>query len=118
MKSAEDIARAWLDAFNAHDVPRVVSLYADECTHTSPTLRALHPQTGGKLHGKAALTTWWDDAMKRLPGIRYEMTALTADSRQVLIEYLRHAPSESVMPVAEVFEVRGGKITASRVYHG
>ena len=116
--SPERIARAWLEAFNAHDVPAVVALYAEACTHTSPKIRALHPETGGKLVGKAALNTWWSDALKRLPGIRYELTAMTADHHQVLIEYLRHAPDEAVMPVAEVFEVRGGQISASRVYHG
>ena len=118
MKSAEALARAWLDAFNAHDVAAVVALYAEACTHTSPKIRTLHPDTGGKLVGKAALTTWWSDAMKRLPGIRYEATAVTADEKQVMIEYLRHAPNEPVMPVAEVFEVHDGQIVASRVYHG
>ncbi len=116
--SAEAIARAWLAAFNAHDVAGVVALYAEACTHTSPKIRALHPETGGKLVGKAALTQWWHDALQRLPGIRYEATAVTADASQVLIEYLRHAPNEAVMPVAEVFEVRDGQIVASRVYHG
>jgi ketosteroid isomerase-like protein len=118
MKTAEQLARAWLEAFNAHDVPKLVALYADACTHTSPKIRTLHPETGGKLVGKAALTQWWADAMKRLPGLRYEATAVTADEQQVVIEYLRHAPHEAVLPVAEVFEVRDGSITASRVYHG
>lgn len=118
MKCPEAIARAWLEAFNAHDVAGVVALYAEACTHTSPKIRALHPQTDGKLVGKAALSTWWSDAMKRLPGIRYEATAITADATRALVEYLRHAPGEQVMPVAEVFEVRDGLIEASRVYHG
>jgi ketosteroid isomerase-like protein len=52
------IARAWLDAFNRHDVDALVALYADDATHTSPKIRALHPDTGGKLVGKAALATW------------------------------------------------------------
>jgi steroid delta-isomerase-like uncharacterized protein len=118
VKTAEQLARAWLEAFNAHDVAALVALYADACTHTSPKIRALYPETGGQLVGKAALTQWWADAMKRLPGLRYEATAVTAEERRVVIEYLRHAPNEAVMPVAEVFEVRDGKITASRVYHG
>jgi limonene-1,2-epoxide hydrolase len=112
------IARAWLEAFNAHDVEALVALYAEAATHTSPKIRALHPQTGGKLVGKAALTAWWKDANARLPGLRYEATALTANGERVFLEYLRHAPGQEVMPVAEVFEVRDGKIVASRVYHG
>jgi ketosteroid isomerase-like protein len=114
----EAIALAWLDAFNAGDVTKLVALYAEDCTHTSPKIRALHPETGGKLLGRAALTTWWTDAMKRLPGLRYEKTAVTANEERVFLEYVRHAPDGPPMPVAEVFDVRGGKIVASRVYHG
>jgi ketosteroid isomerase-like protein len=112
------IARAWLDAFNAHDVDALVALYAEEATHTSPKIRALHPTTGGKLLGKAALAAWWRDANARLPGLRYEATAIVADEAHAIIEYVRHAPGESPMPVAEAFDVRGGTIVASRVYHG
>ncbi|MFZ5439298.1 MAG: nuclear transport factor 2 family protein [Myxococcota bacterium] len=114
----EVIAQHWLDAFNEGDVTKLVSLYADDCTHTSPKLRTLHPETGGKIVGKAALTTWWTDAMKRLPGLRYEKTSLTANDDRVFLEYVRHAPDAAPMPVAEVFDLKDGRIFASRVYHG
>jgi hypothetical protein len=116
--SHEVLAQTWLDAFNAGDVAALVSLYADDCTHTSPKIRALHPETLGQLVGKKALTTWWTDAMTRLPGLRYEKTAITANDDRVFLEYVRHAPDAAPMPVAEVFDVRHGKIVASRVYHG
>lgn len=113
-----EIGRAWMRAFNAHDVDALVALYADDATHTSPKIRALHPGTGGKLVGKAALATWWRDANARLPNLRYEETAITANASRVIVEYLRHAPNEAVMPVAEAFDIANGKIVASRVYHG
>ena len=113
-----EIARAWLRAFNAYDVEALVALYAEDCTHTSPKIRALHPETGGKLVGKEALAKWWRDAIARLKGLRYEETALTANDERVFIEYLRHAPNEPPMPVAEAFDIRDGRIQASRVFHG
>ncbi|HEY8090150.1 MAG TPA: nuclear transport factor 2 family protein [Polyangiaceae bacterium] len=113
-----EIARAWLRAFNAADVDALVALYDDDATHTSPKIRALHPDTGGRLAGKAALTAWWKGAIARLPGLRYEATALTADDARVVLEYVRHAQGEPPMLVAEAFEVRAGRIVASRVYHG
>ena len=116
--TALQIARAWLDAFNAHDVDALVALYADDATHTSPKIRALHPDSGGRLVGKVTLATWWRAANARLPGLRYEATAIVADEARAIIEYVRHAPNEPPMPVAEAFDVRGGKIVASRVYHG
>jgi limonene-1,2-epoxide hydrolase len=113
-----EIARAWLSAFNAHDVARLVLLYDENATHTSPKIRALHPETGGKIVGRAALAAWWKGAIARLPGLRYEEIAVTANSERVFLEYIRHAPNEPPMPVAEVFDLRGGAIVASRVYHG
>ena len=112
------VARAWLQAFNAHDVPALLALYAEDARHSSPKIRALHPDTGGALTGHAALGRWWSEANARLPGLRYEETRLTADDTCVFMEYLRHAPGEPPMPVAEVLEVRAGKIVSSRVYHG
>jgi ketosteroid isomerase-like protein len=119
--SAEEnlrIARAWLAAFNAHDVAALVALYATDGVHTSPKLRARQPETGGRIAGREALARWWSDAIARLPGLRYEPATLTADAARVWLEYTRHADGEAPMPVAEVFEVRDGLIVASRVFHG
>ena len=112
------LGRAWIDAFNAHDVERLVSLYDENATHTSPKIRALHPETGGKLIGREHLAEWWRDSNRRIPGLHYPTIHIIADESRVLIEYLRHAPNESPMPVAEAFDIRDGKIVASRVYHG
>jgi hypothetical protein len=112
------IAERWLEAFNAHDVDALVALYAEDATHTSPKIRTLHPETGGKLVGRPALAAWWRDSNARLPGLRYELTAITASEERVFIEYVRHAPGQAPSPVAEVFDARGGQIVASRVYHG
>lgn len=112
------IGHKWVRAFNAHDVDALVALYADDATHTSPKIRALHPDTGGKLRGKSAIAAWWRDAIQRLPTLRYEATSFTADDNRVFVEYLRKVQGEPDLPVAEVFEVISGKIVASRVYHG
>ena len=115
------LARRWLACFERADLEGLVALYAEGAVHTSPKIRALHPATGGKLIGKAALRAWWQDAFARLPGLRYEEQALTADaaSGRVFMEYLRHAPGEPDLPVAEALDVGSdGRIVASRVFHG
>ncbi len=114
----EDIAHAWLAAFNKYDVDALVSLYAEDATHTSPKIRAMHPEGLGMLRGRAALAAWWRESNARLPGLRYELTAVTANDERVFIEYMRHAPDQEPMPVAEVFDIHDGLIVASRVYHG
>lgn len=112
------IARRWLDCFARHDLDGLLDLYADDAVHTSPKIRARHPDTGGVLRGKPALRAWWSDAFARLPDLGYELTALTVDRARVFMEYQRRTAGEPDMPVAEVLEIAHGRIAASRVYHG
>ena len=112
-----DVARRWLAAFNAGDVEAVVELYADDSVHESPKVRNTMPGSEGKLKGKAAMRNWWNLALARQPGITYELTALTSDQSRAVIEYVRRAPGEEPLAVAEAFEVHNGKIVHSVVYH-
>ncbi|HEY4119560.1 MAG TPA: nuclear transport factor 2 family protein [Byssovorax sp.] len=112
------LGRAWLAAFNDGDLDRLVGLYAEQATHTSPKLRAREPSTNGRITGRAALRAWWADAFARLPGLRYDELTVTADDARVFLEYERRAPDEPPYVVAEVFDVEAGRIVASRVYHG
>jgi ketosteroid isomerase-like protein len=116
--SLRDIATRWLDCFARHDLDGLLALYAEDAVHTSPKIRVRHPETGGVLRGKASLRAWWSDAFARLPGLGYDLIALTGDDDRVFMEYVRRAPGEPDMPVAEVLDVVDGAIVASRVYHG
>ena len=112
------IARSWLACFERADLDGLLALYHDDAVHTSPKIRVLHPETGGELRGKPALRAWWQGAFARLPGLRYQERSLTSDGERVFMEYVRHAPGEPDLPVAEVLVVEAGLIVARRVYHG
>jgi len=112
------IAHAWFEAFNSHNLEKLLSLYDDEAEHFSPKLKIRHPETNGLVTGKNALRTWWQDAFDRLPTLNYKVTSLTANSDRVFMEYIRTVENEEKMLVAEVLEIKEGNIVASRVYHG
>jgi hypothetical protein len=113
------LAQRWLAAFNAKDLEALLALYQDDAVHVSPKLRDRQPETKGEIRGVPALWVWWRDALDRLPGLRYELTRLTAMEDRVFMEYVRHNPGDPDLLVAEVLEVgAGGRIRASRVYHG
>ena len=112
------IAMLWFKAFNAHHLEKLLSLYDDEAQHFSPKLKVRHPETQGLVTGKEALRTWWQDAFDRLPSLHYKVTSLTSNSDRVFMEYSRTVDNEEQMLVAEVLEIKDGKIIASRVYHG
>jgi ketosteroid isomerase-like protein len=112
------IAQRWFDAFNEHDLEKLLSLYHEEAEHYSPKLKIRMPETNGLVSGKAALRAWWQDAFDRLPSLNYTYTTLTADEERVFMEYIRRVDNEPDMFVAEVLEIKDGLIVASRVYHG
>ncbi|HEX8517387.1 MAG TPA: nuclear transport factor 2 family protein [Bacteroidia bacterium] len=120
MKQEENIkiAKAWFKAFNDHDLEALLSLYHNNASHFSPKLKTRKPETNGFVKGKSALREWWQDAFERLPTLNYNYTSLTANEERVFMEYIRKVDDEEDMLVAEVLEISGGSITASRVYHG
>ena len=112
------IAYKWFDAFNNHNLEQLLSLYDDNAQHFSPKLKIRKPETNGLVVGKEAMREWWKDAFDRLPTLHYKVTSLTANTDRVFMEYVRSVENEEDMLVAEVLEIRDGKIVLSRVYHG
>ena len=114
----QSIAMRWFEAFNAHNLEKLLSLYDDDAQHFSPKLKIRQPETNGLVIGKDAMRAWWQDSFERLPTLKYQVTSLTASTDRVFMEYIRTVADEENMLVAEVLDVRDGKIIASRVYHG
>jgi len=114
----EAIALKWFEAFNTHDLEKLLSLYHDQAKHFSPKLKIRQPETKGLISGKQALRAWWHDAFNRLPSLKYQVTALTGNDKRVFMEYVRKVDGEEDMLVAEALEIENGRIISSRVYHG
>jgi limonene-1,2-epoxide hydrolase len=114
----QHIAFRWIEAFNARELERLLDLYADDAQHYSPKLKIHQPETNGLVKGRDALRNWWRGAYERLPSLYYKPGTFTASADRVFIEYTRQVDGEPDMLVAEVFDVKEGKIVFSRVYHG
>ena len=112
------IALKWFEAFNEHNLEKLLSLYDQNAEHFSPKLKIHKPETNGLIKGKQALREWWQDAFNRLPTLNYEVIKLTADNEQVFMEYIRHVKNEEDLRVGEVLKINNGLIVFSRVYHG
>jgi SnoaL-like domain len=110
------VVARWIHHFNAHDVTSLVQLYAEGGRHTSPRIRALHPETDGDLVGRSALATWWETSLRQTPGLHYETLAIVGDESRAFVEYIRRAPGEPDRVVVERFDVQNGQIVSSRVF--
>ncbi len=117
MSKLKQIATAWFEAFNKHDLEMLLALYDDNAEHYSPKLKIHQPASNGLIKGKDELRAWWADAFNRLPDLHYHVIKLTADDEQVFMEYIRQTPGEDDLRVGEVLVINEGRIIASRVYH-
>ena len=111
------IAIEWFDAFNHHDLEKLLSLYAENAEHYSPKLKLRLPETNGLIKGKGALRQWWKDSFDRLPSLRYHVIQLTPYDNRVFMEYTRQVEGEEDLRVGETLEIKDGLIMESRVYH-
>lgn len=118
MHPYETIARKWFDAFNTHQLEDLLLLYDNQAQHFSPKLKIRKPETNGLINGKVALRAWWQDAFVNIPSLQYQVQTLTANDDRIFMEYIRKADGDPDMVVAEVLEIKDGKIVFSRVYHG
>lgn len=112
------IAHKWFAAFNEHNLESLLDLYDDQAEHYSPKLKIKKPETNGLVKGKKALWDWWQSAFESIPSLHYRVTSLTANDDRVFMEYVRSVQGEADLRVAEVLEIKQGKIVFSRVYHG
>jgi predicted SnoaL-like aldol condensation-catalyzing enzyme len=113
----EQIAIQWFEAFNDHNLEKLLALYNDNAKHYSPKLKIRHPKTEGWIVGKDGLRTWWQEAFEKLPTLHYKLNKLTANKERVFMEYTRLVEGEEDMLVAEVLDIVE-RIVCSRVYHG
>jgi hypothetical protein len=117
-ETLQSIAFRWFEAFNGKQLDKLLSLYESDAQHYSPKLKHSQPISNGLIIGVEAMRVWWQDAFDSLPTLKYELRSLTANSDRVFMEYVRKVEGEEDVLVAEVLEIREGKITKSKVYHG
>jgi len=115
MTSADQIARKWIDAFNQHEVNKLLDLYDDNAQHYSPRVEKEKPETGGWLKGKQELRKWWQGSFERLAELRYVLKDLTSNKNKVFIEYTRKVSGEKEEYVMEYLKIENGQIIESRV---
>ncbi|MBV8759556.1 MAG: nuclear transport factor 2 family protein [Deltaproteobacteria bacterium] len=89
-EQAEAIADEWIAAWNAHDVPRVLSHYLDDFEMQSPKIAAVAGEPTGVLRGKPAIEAYWRKAMAMAPGLRFEKLGVFVGAQSVAIHYRNH----------------------------
>lgn len=84
---ADEFAREWIAAWNAHDVDRVLAHYADDFVMASPKIAAIAGEPTGVLRGKAAIGAYWRKALTLLPNLHFDLIATLVGADSVALHY-------------------------------
>ena len=69
---AEDFAREWEKAWNAHDLEEILSHYSEAFQMTSPFIPTAMDEAPGTLKGKDKVGEYWFKALDRYPELRFQ----------------------------------------------
>jgi ketosteroid isomerase-like protein len=86
-QQASDFAREWLEAWNAHDLERILSHYHPEVVFTSPFITRLAGREDGTLQGLAALREYFAQALAAFPDLRFEPISVLNGLDSVVLHY-------------------------------
>jgi hypothetical protein len=84
---AEEFAGDWIAAWNAHDLDRILSHYAEDFEMTSPVIIQIAGEACGRLRGKKAVGSYWAKALELIPDLRFEGIATFLGVNSIAIHY-------------------------------
>jgi hypothetical protein len=76
-----------VDAWNAHDLERVLAHYADDFEMTSPLIVERMGMTSGSLKGKGAIRLYWGQGLAAAPQLHFELLNVMVGVRAIAIVY-------------------------------
>lgn len=114
----QDFARAfadeWIEAWNSHDLPRILSHYAEDFRFSSPFIVAVVGEPSGFLRGRDAVGAYWRKALARLPDLQFKLLTLYVGMTSIVIHYSRHDGRTA----AEYFEFdEHGRVSRSSAHY-
>ena len=85
-----DFAREWLDAWNSHDIDKILSHYSDDFEMNSPVIQQITAEKSGVLKGKELVRNYWEKALKMMPGLHFEFLNSFLGVNSLVILYRGH----------------------------
>ncbi|AFK04491.1 hypothetical protein Emtol_3362 [Emticicia oligotrophica DSM 17448] len=96
---AKSFAEEWIDAWNSHDLDRILSHYTDDFSITTPMAAKLYPQSNGIVVGKEEVRKYWTIGLERIPNLKFELIELLIGIDGITIYYLNTATNKKAAEV-------------------
>lgn len=115
----EALYQAWAKAFADRDLEAVLALYTPDATLESPLVNNLLGTERGVVEGREALRRFFGIILESTPPLKNRHRAnFFTDGRVMMWEYPRVTPAGEQTDMAEVMELKDGRIHRHRIYWG
>ncbi|HEX6773331.1 MAG TPA: nuclear transport factor 2 family protein [Acidobacteriaceae bacterium] len=86
---ARSFAQEWIDAWNSHDLERILAHYDDDVLLTSPVaLKLLNGD--GTVRGKAALREYFQRGLQAFSSLRFDLIDILWGTETIVIYYVNN----------------------------
>lgn len=98
---AQAFAAAWINAWNSHNLERILEHYENDVEFYSPLIRLLNFNNEGVIKNKADLKKYFETGLKTYPDLHFKLHHYFAGVHSIVIYYT----SVNERLCAEVFEL-------------
>jgi ketosteroid isomerase-like protein len=84
---AQKFAQEWVEAWNSHDLERVLSHYTDDFEMSSPFITSFTGDSSGTLKGKSQVHAYWQVALQRFTTLHFELLEVFTGVDSIVIYY-------------------------------
>jgi hypothetical protein len=88
-------AQEWIEAWNSHDLDRIMAHYAESIVLTSPVATALLNTPDGTVQGKQALRAYFQKGLEAYPQLRFELIEVMWGLASVVLYYRNQKGTKS-----------------------
>jgi hypothetical protein len=110
---ARQFAKEWIEAWNRHDLEKILAHYSDDFVMSSPRIAIVVGVESGILEGKGAIGEYWKRALELSPGLRFELISFFVGADSLVLCY---KSSRGLATEVFFFNTEGKVIRASANY--
>ena len=81
------LGRTWVEAWNARDLERVLTLYDDATVMTSDRIPGLGFDPSGTVRGKESLRAYWSKALGLIPNLHFTLIDVYVSPDSLVVFY-------------------------------
>jgi ketosteroid isomerase-like protein len=81
------LGREWVEAWNARDLERVLTFYAEAAEMTSPRIAPLGFDASGTVRGKDQLRAYWGKGLPLIPDLHFTLIDIFASPDSLVVFY-------------------------------